>query len=121
MSDTLTLPGQPAGGVVDFLLGDEYEVTGASVPLEVVALGDVTAFFGVDGAPDEPRLLRYRARVDRPELRVDYSGLVDHALGDPQEEYTRGFRSTRAASSAPEGVSTWAEAARGWQILERSR
>ncbi|MFN7987121.1 MAG: M20/M25/M40 family metallo-hydrolase [Thermoanaerobaculia bacterium] len=97
----------PAGAKPEFLLNAALKVTKAVPAVSEVPLGDVAAFFGNNGAAEEPSrrapLKRYRAKGAPAELTLAYEGVVRNELTAPKEEYQRGFRET-TGTIGPEGV-----------------
>jgi hypothetical protein len=100
---TLAGPGQPQ----EFLLHRALEITSAAPAVEKVPLGDVTPFFGNNGASGDlrERVARYRVRepLGSDTLTLTYRGRFDFPLSAQKEEYARGFRETQGRV-APEGV-----------------
>ncbi len=102
--DRMTLPPARQGTPAEFLLNARFAVTKAEPAVREVPLGDVSPFFGNNGAaPEGVRLKRYRAEAPAATLAVSYAGAVDYGLSAQKEEYTRGFRET-AGIVGPEGV-----------------
>ncbi len=96
-------PGQPR----EFLLHRALEITSATPAVDKVPLGDVTPFFGNNGASGDlrERVVRYRVREPLGDgtLTLTYRGRFDFPLSAQKEEYARGFRETQGRV-APEGV-----------------
>jgi hypothetical protein len=92
---TISLPPGNDGG---FLLNAALKILRAAPEVEEVPLGDVTPFFGNNGASGalEGLVKRYRLKAAPADgaLRLSYEGRFDFGLSAQKEEYTRGFRDT---------------------------
>ena len=91
----VTLPATLDAG---FLLNAALKIVRATPAVEEVPLGDVTPFFGNNGASGalDKLVKRYRLKAAAPggKVRVAYEGRFDFGLSAQKEEYTRGFRDT---------------------------
>ncbi len=109
VTDTVTLPSRPAGGVVDFVLNGALRVSESDPPVREVPIGTDARFQGINGSGEAAQrqvgLKRYRATLasGQATLRLVYAGAVEFGLSDQKEEYTRGFRESAGMLGA-EGV-----------------
>ena len=106
-TDRLTLPENLAGQPVELVLNAALKITASSEPIIEMELGDVEPFVGNNGSSAGlgTDLVRYRflAAPDGGVFSMDYEGAFHFGLGDPKEEYSRGFRET-AGIVGEEGV-----------------
>lgn len=92
----------------EFLLNARLRIVESEPAVREVPSGRSAAFAGINSAPvnqDPEAVRRYRVSLPRTggTLRLSYQGPFDFGLSAPEEEYTRGFRSTMGIVS-PEGV-----------------
>ncbi len=93
VSDTITWPGEAPAAQPTFVLNGRLRITRAEPAVEEIPLGNVDALFGAGTAARTP-LRRYRFTAPASSATLAFDGVMDFALSDPKEEYTRGFRET---------------------------
>lgn len=100
ISATVALPEAYAGQTLEFLLTDAVEIVESSAPVERMPYDGSVGFSGINGTSvaltEEGHVAQYRVTLPAgaATLKMRYSGVVNFALGDLKEQYTRGFRST---------------------------
>lgn len=103
---------------VEFLLHSRFRVTRAEPAIREMPLGDVAWLGEVEGGEPQqvPPVKRYKVSLPAASasFHLEYAGVMDFALSDAREEYTRGFRSTPGLVSK-EGV--YLPGSSGWYPL----
>ncbi|MEE4185035.1 MAG: M20/M25/M40 family metallo-hydrolase [Gammaproteobacteria bacterium] len=100
VSATVVLPAQYAGQTLEFLLTDAVEILDSSAPVERLPYDGSVGFSGINGTSveltEEGNVAQYRVSMPAgvATLTLRYKGVINFALGDLKEQYTRGFRST---------------------------
>ena len=84
VEDTIELPRALSKAGSEFTLDADLAVSDSEPPV-------------TRSSTDNDSLARYTLDADATEgeLRISYSGTIDHGLSDQKEEYTRGFRESR--------------------------
>ncbi|MEZ5564832.1 MAG: M20/M25/M40 family metallo-hydrolase [Gammaproteobacteria bacterium] len=97
----VTLPARLAGKNVEFLLGENFQITASQPKVSKLKdTGKETGFAGINGTSAELAnrrgISRYRVRLPAGthSFRVEYSGLVDLPPTTSPEEYARSFAET---------------------------
>ena len=115
----IELPEDYAGRQLEFLLTDAVEIVSAEPAVEKLPFDSnadsaddgesISGFTGINGSSvdltDSGHAARYRVTLPAGQttLQIRYRGIINFALGDLKEQYTRGFRST-AGIVGEEGV-----------------
>ncbi len=106
----VTLPARLGGKDVEFLLGENFEITAAEPKVtKLKSAGNEAGFAGINGTSDalakRRKISRYRVHLPAGShsFRLEYSGLVDMAPETAPEEYARSFAET-PGFIGPQGV-----------------
>ncbi len=97
---TIEVPATYAGQSLEFLLTDAVEIVQAEPTVRRLPYDDSQGFTGINGSSIEltesGHTARYQVKLPSggTTLRISYRGVINFALGDLKEQYTRGFRST---------------------------
>jgi len=105
----INLPPELAGQNIEFLLTDAVEITSSEPEVTRISADGIEGFVGINGSSvsltETGHVARYQLRVpdDGAPFELRYEGIINFALGDEKEQYTRGFRSTSGIISE-EGI-----------------
>ena len=97
---TIEVPASYAGQTLEFLLTNAVEIVQAEPAVRRLPYDDRQGFTGINGSSVEltqsGHTARYEVKLPPGDttLHISYRGVINFALGDLKEQYTRGFRST---------------------------